>query len=163
MIRRLEPADVDRAAEIINTDWDNTYRGYVSAQALSEEMREKRRAALDEERRTGSLENYVYEMDGNVLGVLTFGPCGDGDRPGAFEIWRIYVAPEAQGRGIGKALLQFGEEQAKRAGHDEAVLWAFRENVRACGFYRRNGYKPETEKWLSEPYCAAGGRFHKQL
>jgi len=40
----------------------------------------------------------------------------DADRPDAFEIWRLYIAPEAQGQGIGRALLQYGEEQARRGG-----------------------------------------------
>lgn len=154
---------MDQAATIINTDWDDTYRGYVSAQALSEEMREKRRAALDEERRTGSPQTYVYEADGKVLGVLTFGRCGDADRPDSFEIWRLYIAPEAQGQGIGRALLQYGEEQARRGGYEEAVIWAFRENTRACEFYRRHGYEPEKEHWLDEPFCALGVRFYKKL
>ncbi|MEM8578855.1 MAG: GNAT family N-acetyltransferase [Pseudomonadota bacterium] len=49
-------------------------------------------------------------------------------------IHALYVAPDRQGRGIGKALL----DAAKAAPRLE--LWTFQANLRAQAFYRREGF-----------------------
>ena len=46
----------------------------------------------------------------------------------------LYLAPEARGKGLGKALL----DEAKALGHLQ--LWAFQANHGARAFYRREGF-----------------------
>lgn len=48
----------------------------------------------------------------------------------------LYVIPEHQGRGVGKALL----DNAK-AHNIELNLWVFQKNTNAIDFYQRNGFK----------------------
>ena len=50
------------------------------------------------------------------------------------EVSALYLAPEARGKGLGKALL----EEAKALGHLQ--LWAFQANHRARAFYQREGF-----------------------
>jgi ribosomal protein S18 acetylase RimI-like enzyme len=47
----------------------------------------------------------------------------------------LYLAPEARGRGIGKALL----DEVKEIRH-AVELWAYQANSRAIAFYRREGF-----------------------
>ncbi len=71
-------------------------------------------------------EAYVWEEDGEALGYAVL----NGD-----ELHDLYVAPAAQGRGVGSAL--FAHVQAARpAGFH---LWAFRDNTRARRFYEARG------------------------
>jgi GNAT superfamily N-acetyltransferase len=49
----------------------------------------------------------------------------------------LYVEPDAQGRGIGEALL--GHAKALRAGGLE--LWVFQKNTGARRFYERHGFR----------------------
>ncbi|MCI7181257.1 MAG: GNAT family N-acetyltransferase [Lachnospiraceae bacterium] len=112
---------------------------------------------------SGSLANYVYEDDGIVKALLTFGQTADSDKSGAFEIWRIYVSQDFQGVGIGKSLLTFAEKQAMLSGFQEIIIWAFKENFKAVLFYKRNGYVEDKVMNLGDPYCAEGVRFCKRL
>lgn len=50
-----------------------------------------------------------------------------------------YVVPEVLGQGVGRALLQAAEAEARRCGAPALVLDSTRT---AQGFYRRNGYEP---------------------
>lgn len=73
----------------------------------------------------------VAEEDGRICGFIA--------RDGT-EICSLYVAPEAQGRGVGKALL----EDAK-ASRTPLTLWAFQANEGAQRFYLREGFA-ETDR-----------------
>ena len=56
-------------------------------------------------------EVHLLEGDGGVLGLISLV-----EEPGALLIFSIAVAPRAQGRGIGKALIGFAEQQARQLG-----------------------------------------------
>jgi GNAT superfamily N-acetyltransferase len=49
----------------------------------------------------------------------------------------LYVEPDAQGRGVGTALL----EQAKALRPDGLYLWVFQKNMGARRFYERHGFR----------------------
>ncbi|MGV6848340.1 MAG: N-acetyltransferase family protein [Marinibacterium sp.] len=51
------------------------------------------------------------------------------------HIQALYLAPDARGQGVGKALL----DRAK-TGHDRLELWAFQANLGARRFYEREGF-----------------------
>lgn len=70
--------------------------------------------------------------DGDVLvGVVQ--PEGD-------EVNGLWVAPEAQGRGVGTALLHHAERQIMATGHNRAWLTCSGFNPRAAQFYLSRGY-----------------------
>jgi predicted GNAT family N-acyltransferase len=67
-------------------------------------------------------------------------PCGAGRfvlRDGIAKIGRLAVVGDARGRGAGTALLRFLEEEARKRGATELMLWA---QVTARPFYQRFGY-----------------------
>ncbi|MDH2416689.1 GNAT family N-acetyltransferase [Nocardioides sp. CER19] len=80
----------------------------------------------------GEHETWVAEQDGRVLGfaILT-----------ATWLDGLYVRPDAQGRGVGTALLQLA--QALRP--DGFGLWVFESNTPARALYERHGFV-ETER-----------------
>lgn len=140
MIRLMEIGDLDIVGEIVNGDWKNIYSSYINPDLLSLEGCKKRKKEIEAELLSGSLANYIYEDDGIVKALLTFGQTADSDKSGAFEIWRIYVSQDFQGVGIGKSLLTFAEKQAMLSGFQEIIIWAFKENFKAVSFYKHNGY-----------------------
>jgi putative acetyltransferase len=72
-------------------------------------------------------EAYVYEGElGDILGYAAL----RGD-----ELHDLYVAPDAQGRGVGSALFA----TAQRARPNGFQLWVFRDNDRARRFYEARG------------------------
>jgi predicted GNAT family N-acyltransferase len=76
----------------------------------------------------------------------------DGNRPvgcgrmvahdGYVKIGRMAVLRERRGEGIGRSILTFLMQHAKRQGFSRAVLHA---QLSAEGFYLKNGYIPEGE------------------
>lgn len=51
------------------------------------------------------------------------------------EVLALYLAPDARGRGAGKALLDAAKE-----GRERLTLWAFQRNAGALRFYAREGF-----------------------
>lgn len=161
MIRALTEADFDFAADLVNDSWRTVYGDYVNPDLLSAEGCAERARSLKRDFAAHRLEEYVWEEEGRVLGLLSIGDTADRDRPAALEIWRIYLAPAAQGRGIGGRLLAFGERRARELGRRETLIWAFRENRRALAFYGKHGYQPDREEYLGPPYLTYGVRLIK--
>lgn len=75
----------------------------------------------------------VYLLDGRVAGFLSL---VEGDHIGA-----LFVAPEHQGKGIGKRLLD-----DCKAGRQLLTLAVYRENQGAERFYRREGFSELEER-----------------
>jgi putative acetyltransferase len=71
-------------------------------------------------------ESYVFVEEGSTLGYAVLRED---------ELHDLYVAPDAQGRGVGSALFDRLREARPRG----FTLWVFRDNVRARGFYEARG------------------------
>lgn len=161
-VRKLEKQDLQRVGEILNEGWRRTYREILSPEMFSEKWDLRRIQQLRQEFNTRRLDNYVYEEE-SIEGILTFGKTEDRDKPRAFEIWRIYVCENARMQGIGTKLLTFAEQEARRQGFQECLIWAFEKNTAACRFYERHGYVKDAGKYLEGDYQAEGVRYCKKL
>jgi predicted GNAT family N-acyltransferase len=77
----------------------------------------------------------------HALALLDGVPCGTGrfifEEPGVAKIQRMAVVAEVRGRGIGKAVLQSLEAEARKKGARAFTLGA---QVRARPFYEKAGY-----------------------
>ena len=71
-------------------------------------------------------ETWVAEDDGHVIGFAQVIP---------YRLENLYVDPDAQGRGVGTALL----DHVKHACPNGFELWVFQENEGARRFYERHG------------------------
>jgi putative acetyltransferase len=58
------------------------------------------------------------------------------------EIKRMYVSPEARGRGIGRAVLGALEAEARRLGLRRLLLETGKRQAAALALYRRAGFSP---------------------
>ena len=70
----------------------------------------------------------VAELDGRVAGFLALDPEG--------MVGGLYLAPEARGRRVGRALL----DAAKARRPEALTLWTFVANAGARRFYAREGF-----------------------
>jgi GNAT superfamily N-acetyltransferase len=71
-------------------------------------------------------ESYAFVEEGRILGYALL----RGD-----ELHDLYVAPHAQGRGVGSTLF----DRVREARPGGFTLWAFRDNMRARRFYETRG------------------------
>ncbi len=85
------------------------------------------------------------ERDGRLLGYCKIGACKlpleTGPQP-CIELHRIYVRAEAQGLGVGRALIDWAMERALARGAVNMFLGVWSENPRALAVYRARGFEP---------------------
>ena len=62
----------------------------------------------------------------------------------------LIVAPEAEGRGIGRVLIEKGEEWARSQGFRWLTVSVFAQNLRAREVYQRLGYGEDIMKYVKE-------------
>lgn len=72
-------------------------------------------------------ENYVFEQEGKVMGFISL--VGE-------KVCALFITPEAQERGTGKALLEYAKVLKGRLS-----LKVYRDNRRAIIFYEKSGFK----------------------
>ncbi len=87
----------------------------------------------------------IAELDSKVVGYLVLrkqyapkdlhvhAPC---------QLWRIYVAPSWQGKGIAAGLMEQAVTSAREWGFDSIWLGTGEDNIRAIEFYKKHGFKP---------------------
>ena len=63
------------------------------------------------------------------------------ERAGVFELVKMAVHPEWQGKGIGKMLLQQALEQAKNAGARKVILFSNSQLSTAIAMYAKQGFR----------------------
>lgn len=70
------------------------------------------------------------------------GMCGIVTKERAADLWGMWVAPEARGRGVARVLLEAAVERARRAGAHELALWVNVAQRDAVRVYEREGFAP---------------------
>lgn len=96
--------------------------------------------------------------------VTAPGTGGAGDPADAAYLSLLAVVPRAQGRGVGRELLEAAVTAAGRAGHPRVVLHALEDNAPAVRLYRGAGFRPAGEPFAhplsgrSTRAWVAGGR-----
>lgn len=135
-IRKITPADVGRAAEIIV--FNNRQNYYPIFSDIVYSFSEYTVANVTREFLSDDAfmrHCYVYE-DRVIKGFVAVV---------GHEIRKLYVDSFFQNEGIGTALLRFAVEEL---GADN--LWALEKNVKALRFYERNGFRPTGERCYEE-------------
>jgi ribosomal protein S18 acetylase RimI-like enzyme len=77
----------------------------------------------------------VAERGGGIAGVLVLAVTDEG-----FFINNVAVHPSQGGTGLGKALLQLAETEARRAGFDSVSLYTHEQMTENLALYSRIGY-----------------------
>lgn len=131
-IRSSVPEDAEAIAQIQVRSFQAGWSAFIPAQPL---------AALDPAPRIPLWRErsaFVAEDEEGIAGLVQVGPS---DEEGVGEIYRLFVAPERWGKGIGQALMDHALEQLKSAGFDQALLWVHADSRRARRFYEAGGWR----------------------
>jgi ribosomal protein S18 acetylase RimI-like enzyme len=77
----------------------------------------------------------VADHDGAIVGVVVLTVTDEG-----FLVDNVAVHPSRRGTGLGRALLQFAEAEARRAGFDAIHLYTHEQMTENLALYSRIGY-----------------------
>lgn len=148
----VRPARLDDAAGIAKVhvaSWQAGYRGLIPQDYLDSldlaawtDRRVFRLSQIDWTR--GGC--YAAVNDSNELaGFTDVGPTrdDDSDPETVGEVRAIYLAPDAWGKGLGRALMTAGLTKFSSCGYREATLWVLDSNARARRFYAAAGFQPD--------------------
>jgi putative acetyltransferase len=87
-------------------------------------------------------EFWVVEQQGQLVGTAGYYPTARGDQ--AVEIRKMYLHPEARGRGLGRYLLNQLERAIAAKGYRQIWLETATVLREAIGLYESSGYQPGT-------------------
>jgi GNAT superfamily N-acetyltransferase len=141
-MRQAKSGDATEIAKIHIDSWRTAYKGIVPDSQLAKfnhiQHSERFRQSLE----TNSEETYVAEIDMQIVGFLTIGPCRDDDidQNTTGEIWGVYLDPNYWRKGIGRFLCEWAENIMSTRGYKQIILWVFADNIQSRKFYETIGY-----------------------
>lgn len=142
-IRAAHVADVAAIARVHVASWRATYSGIVPDAYLTPRLSLERRvqqwqAILDNPNRAETV--FVATDDlGQIVGFASCGPSRSPDPIYPDELYAIYLQPETQRQGIGRALVAAVAMQLLQQGSTAMMLWALIANSNGCDFYEHLG------------------------
>lgn len=142
-IRKAAPDDLAAIEAIV----EQAYRPYVASIGVEPAPLHDDYAGLIAAGRVT-----VIDSDGAVLALIVLVPEVD-----AMLLDNVAVAPAAQGRGLGRRLLDFAEDAARQAGYGIIRLYTNVAMIENIAIYERAGYvetRRGEEKGLQRVYMA---------
>ena len=125
-LRSAEAADGSRVAELV----DAAYRHYVERIGMLPGPMTNDYADVIRNRQVT-----VAERQGAIVGIIVLTVTDEG-----FLVDNVAVHPSHRGTGLGRALLQFAEAEAQRAGFDAIYLYTHERMTENLALYSRIGY-----------------------
>jgi GNAT superfamily N-acetyltransferase len=133
VIRPGTADDAEGVARVQVETWQAAYAHALPSEQLQALSVEE--AVQRHRRRTPRL---VADGGGEILGFVDVGASRDPGTDG--ELLAIYVHPDHWGTGVGRALIEAGEAELRRLGHQNGILWVLDDNPRARRFYELAGW-----------------------
>ncbi len=127
MLRAANPADAEPMRALVRA----AYAHYVPRIGI-----EPLPMVDDYAARVAARQAWVLEADGAMQGALVLE-----DDPSGLLLDNIAVAPGAQGRGHGRAMIAFAEDEARRRGHSRIWLYTNEKMVENIALYTRLGFR----------------------
>jgi GNAT superfamily N-acetyltransferase len=138
-IRPAFSSDAEGMASVSMRAWHISLKNIVPDGFLDQFEHEKQKMKYAERADDPSWQLLVAESRGKIAGMI--GVRDNDSEPQAYEkqIKVMYVDPEFQRRGVGKALLAAVFAQLKEQGVRCVMAWCITANEIACAFYEKSG------------------------
>ena len=142
-VRTASTFDVDAIVEVFLGCWRVSYAAVLPPRLVAAMTDEEADAlwtrVLGEAAGSAVLVAESGVPGGTLLGVARLAV----DEGAAGLVHSLYVAPSAQGRGVGSLLLAAACDALRSAGSLTAHLWVFKDNAPSIAFYRQHGWLPD--------------------
>jgi GNAT superfamily N-acetyltransferase len=141
-IREATRADAEAIARLHLENWRVAYRDIVPDGVLDAITEASRRDHWEQVLAAPEGSEFVLVAEdggGQLLGIASGGPELGGESLYRGEVYVLHVRPDAQGHGVGRALMRAVAERLAGGGITSMLVWALRENLPACRFYEAMG------------------------
>ena len=137
MVRPARHEDIPAIMALHERCWRISYAGLADADAKFSAPAAERARTWEE-----ALPRTRVALAGDdVAGFVVTGPSRDADaRNGTAEIMALYVDPDFQGAGHGRALVEAARGELRAEGFSRVTLWTFAHNRASRAFYERLGF-----------------------
>ena len=137
IIRKAELDDINTIGFLAYQIWPVTYKDILTLDQLQYMLNLIYSPASLRKQMTVSQHQFLLaELDEEPVGFASYSRI---DKPSTYKLQKLYVRTDIQGKGLGKALLEFVEETVKEAGAKILHLNVNRFN-KARSFYEKMGY-----------------------
>lgn len=132
--KRADESEIGAIQAIADATWKRTYSSILSKDQIDYMYNWMySRDELVRQIQNGHLFYFIY----NDLDLVGFASIENVDDK-VWKLHKIYVVPQQQGKGAGKALLEFVINKVRSLGGIELLLNVNRQNIARC-FYEKNG------------------------
>ncbi len=136
IIRKASLNDIPTIQQITYVTWPVAYKNILSKEQLQYMLQLIYSTnALTQQFNKGDL-FYIAELHNKPVGFASFGFY---EKPDVYKLHKLYVLPETQGTGTGKALLQMVLNEIKLFNAASLTLNVNRRN-KAIEFYKKSGF-----------------------
>lgn len=140
-IRKVTCTDAHTLAHIQTESWRSAFHTILDPETLEkrtdpEKSENMYRCLLND--RIGN--GYILSVDGNPHCIAWWDAARDAEFAGKAELICIHSLPSNWRKGYGSLMMDRVLSDMKAAGYAEAVLWVFRDNLRARSFYESKGF-----------------------
>lgn len=136
-IRTIAPSEVGIVHDLAHRIWPDTFSEILSPEQIEYMLEWMYNEQKLRDQILAGHQFAVIEEDGLPLGFIGMESNYQGSN--ALRIHKLYVLPDQQGKGLGKQLLTFADQEAKRLQQDRLHLNVNRFN-KAVNFYTYAGF-----------------------
>jgi ribosomal protein S18 acetylase RimI-like enzyme len=138
-IRPLAKEDLPKVQSIAHRTWPTTFANILSAEQIDYMLNWMYSLEMLESQLEKGHTFLLAEEEGKELGFAGL-ELNYSEGPKA-KLHKIYLLPEAQGKGAGKALILEVAERARKSGQKSLLLNVNKYNQKAIEFYNRIGFQ----------------------
>jgi GNAT superfamily N-acetyltransferase len=147
VLRAAGPGDLEAVVAVFLGCWRSSYAERLPASLVASMSDDAARSLWSRALTTPGRRVVVAEVDGEVDGVVGFEARGEDG-----WVHSLYVAPSAQGSGLGSRLLSSATAELATAGCRRGLLWVFADNTPSVAFYARHGWTPDGAERVEEAF-----------
>ena len=138
VIRKVGPDEIGTIVLLANAIWPQTYSDILSAEQIAYMMELFYSPSSLQEQMTSKQHQFVIlEYQGKPTGFASYSPTSEHD---VHKLQKIYVLTNIQGKGLGKALINFVIDELKLL-HATALELNVNRNNKARWFYEKLGFE----------------------
>ena len=137
------PSEIEAVATLAHEIWNQHFVPIIGQDQVDYMLEKFQSAPAIAGQISSGYLYYMIEEDDQMVGYFALAPVSDVE--GEAQLSKIYVREDYQGRGLGKAALEFAEELCVKMGVRKLWLTVNRQNSATMDFYRRMGFTIEGE------------------